>query len=181
MKINGRCYCGQVKFTFDGEPRTAVQCYCRECQYISGGNPNAAMVLPKANLTFTQGEPKTFARTDLETPRTRLFCGNCGTSLATLSPRFPDAMIMKVGTFDDPSIFKPTVAQYLKDKQPFHHVDAEIQQFETTPGGSKRPSKGYAQNLCQPCDASPMARGLSTAMEASSCRVTGFNGARIRW
>ena len=134
MKINGRCYCGQVKFTFDGEPRTAVQCYCRECQYISGGNPNAAMVLPKDNLTFTQGEPKTFARTDLETPRTRLFCGNCGTSLATLSPRFPDAMIMKVGTFDDPSIFKPTVAQYLKDKQPFHHVDAEIQQFETTPG-----------------------------------------------
>ena len=52
MKINGRCYCGQVKFTFDGEPRTAVQCYCRECQYISGGNPNAAMVLPKGKIFF---------------------------------------------------------------------------------------------------------------------------------
>jgi len=133
MNIKGRCYCGQVKFTFDGEPRAHMLCYCRECQYISGGNPNAAMVLPKANLTFTEGEPKAFARSDLETPRTRLFCGHCGTSLATLSPRFPDAIIMKVGSFDDPAVFQPKVAQFLKDKQPFHHVADGIQQFDTTP------------------------------------------------
>lgn len=61
MKINGRCYCGQVKFTFYGEPRTVVQWYCRECRYISGGSPNSVIVVPKADLTFTQGEPKTFA------------------------------------------------------------------------------------------------------------------------
>ena len=34
MKINGRCYCGQVKFTFYGEPRT-VACSLRENRQAS--------------------------------------------------------------------------------------------------------------------------------------------------
>ena len=134
MQISGRCYCGEIRFAFDGEPQRALQCYCRECQYISGGNPNAAMVLPKSGFKLLSGEPKTFARSDLASPRTRWFCPTCGTSLATLSPRFPESIIMKVGTFDDPSVFKPQVAQYLKDQQPFHHVDAALEQHQSVPG-----------------------------------------------
>lgn len=52
MKINGRCYCGQIKFEFDGEPLVALECHCRECQYISGGFPNSAMVLPNDGFRF---------------------------------------------------------------------------------------------------------------------------------
>jgi hypothetical protein len=134
MELTGRCYCGEIRFRFEGEPVRALQCYCRECQYISGGNANAAMVLPKANFQLLAGQPKTFARSDLAQPRTRWFCPTCGTSLATLSPRFPEAIIVKVGTLDEPSVFHPTVAQYLKDKQPFHHVDEALQAFDTVPG-----------------------------------------------
>ncbi len=133
MKINGRCYCGEIRFTFEGEPKVALQCHCRECQYISGGHPNAAIAVPKSGFIFLQGEPKSFARSDLENPRTRLFCANCGTSLATLSPKFPDAIILKVGTFDDPSVFEPAFAQYLKDAQPFHHVPDGLQAYRETP------------------------------------------------
>ena len=133
MEITGRCYCGDIRFAFEGQALRALQCYCRECQYISGGNPNAALVVPKSGFRLLAGEPKTFARSDLETPRTRWFCPHCGTSLATLSPRFPSAIILKVGTFDDPSVFQPQVAQYLKDRQPFHHVDEDLQGFDTVP------------------------------------------------
>ena len=136
MKINGRCYCGQNKFEFDGEPLTALQCHCRECQYISGGFPNSAMVLPNDGFRFVQGEPKTFTRTDIEVARTRLFCSNCGTSLATRSPKFPTALVVKVGTFDDPSIFKPVFAQFLKDAPAFHHVPDGLQAYRETPTSS---------------------------------------------
>ena len=138
MHIQGRCYCGDIRFSFEGEPQRAVQCHCRECQYISGGNPNAAMIVPKSGFTLTQGEPKAFTRSDLETPRTRWFCARCGTSLATLSPRYPESIILKVGTFDDPSVFKPTVAQYLKDKQPFHCVAEGVDAYDEVPGPSAR-------------------------------------------
>jgi len=133
MRISGRCYCGEIKFEFEGEPMLALQCHCRECQYISGGHPNAAMALPASGFRFVQGEPKSFARSDLEVPRTRLFCSNCGTSLATLSPKFPDGIIVKVGTFDDPSVWQPAFAQYTKDMQPFHHIPDGLQAYRETP------------------------------------------------
>ncbi len=117
--IKGRCYCGDIAYELEGEG-TFMQCHCRECQYISGGHPNAAFITKQSGFKWLKGTPQTFARTDLETPRTRLFCSRCGTSLATLSPRFPDAIILKVGTFDDPSIFHPEFAQFTVDKQPFH-------------------------------------------------------------
>ena len=118
-QIKGRCYCGDIAYEFEGEG-TFMQCHCRECQYISGGHPNAAFIAKLSGFKWLKGTPQTFARTDLETPRTRLFCSRCGTSLATLSPRFPDAIILKVGTFDDPSVFHPEFAQFTVDKQPFH-------------------------------------------------------------
>ena len=36
MKIDGGCYCGGVRYSFEGEPGPAMQCHSRECQYITG-------------------------------------------------------------------------------------------------------------------------------------------------
>ena len=48
MKLSGRCYCGDIRYTFDGEVQGALQCHCRECQYITGGNANVVMALPES-------------------------------------------------------------------------------------------------------------------------------------
>src|SRR6266851_1384960 len=40
MKLEGGCYCGQVRYVAEGEPMMKAQCHCRECQYITGGAPN---------------------------------------------------------------------------------------------------------------------------------------------
>ena len=59
MKIEGRCYCGGVRYEADGDPLFKAHCYCRECQYISGGSPNIVMGMPESGFTYTQGSPKT--------------------------------------------------------------------------------------------------------------------------
>ncbi len=135
MKIGGRCYCGAVQYESEGDPIFRGQCHCRECQYISGGNPNMLLAVPDASFSYTAGTPKQFQRSDLETPVTREFCGECGTHILSRAPGVAGAVILKVGTLDDPSVFgQPQMAIFTVDKQSFHHVPEGIPNFERTPG-----------------------------------------------
>nr|QQZ48716.1 GFA family protein [Phenylobacterium glaciei] len=84
-------------------------------------------------LPLHQGDPKTFSRADLENPVTREFCAECGSHILARSPGFP-AVILKVGSLDDPSVFTPGMAIFTVDQQAFHHVPAGIPSFERLPG-----------------------------------------------
>lgn len=131
MRVEGGCYCGQVRYRAEGEPVVKLQCHCRECQYLSGGGPNFTMGLPAAGFGYTRGAPKAFRRSDLETPVTREFCPNCGAHILSRSPRFPGAVLLKVGTLDDPASFGgPEVATFTIDKQAFHHLPEGLPAYE---------------------------------------------------
>ena len=133
MKFEGGCYCRQVRYVAEGEPRLKAQCHCRECQYISGGAPNMFMVMPPEDFRYVSGAPKTFTRGDLEAPVTREFCENCGTHLATRRPDMP-FVILKVGTLDDPGLYGASrMAIYTIDKQPFHLIPEGLPAFERQP------------------------------------------------
>jgi hypothetical protein len=86
-----------------------------------------------AGFRYTSGEPRKFSRSDLESPVTREFCGECGTHLTTRRPGLP-LIILKVATLDNPSLFgAPQMAIYTVDKQPFHIVPEGVQTFERLP------------------------------------------------
>jgi hypothetical protein len=122
-----------VRYSADGDPMMKAQCHCRECQYISGGAPNVLVAMPAAGFSYTKGAPKQFKRSDLARPVTREFCGECGTHLTTLVPGLP-AVVIKVGTLDDPSLFgRPDMAIYTVDKQAFHQIPEGLPSFERLP------------------------------------------------
>lgn len=134
MTIEGGCYCGAVRYRAEGDPLFKGQCHCRECQYISGGAPNLTMGMPESGFAYTQGSPGSFRRKDLEKPVTREFCQECGTHLLSRAPGLP-AVLLKVGTFDDPSLFgAPQMAIFTVDKQSFHQIPDGIPTFERMPG-----------------------------------------------
>jgi len=135
MNLEGGCYCGGVRYRATGDPVFKGQCHCRECQYISGGHPNVVMAMPESGFSYTKGAPKQFRRGDLERPVTREFCAECGTHILAKSSALPGALIIKVGTLDDPSVYgSPQMAIFLIDKQSFHHVPEGIPTFERVPG-----------------------------------------------
>ena len=74
MKLEGGCYCGQVRYVAEGDPMFKGQCHCRECQYISGGGPNFFMLMPVKGFSYSKGKPRQFSRSDLEGAVTREFC-----------------------------------------------------------------------------------------------------------
>lgn len=134
MSLTGHCYCGEVRYEASGSPLFQGQCHCRECQYFSGGMPVVIMAVPEASFRFTKGAPKGFRRSDLEKPVTREFCASCGTHVTTRSPNMPGMVMIKVGTLDDPSVFRPQMVIFTCDKQPFHHVPEGVPAFPRTPG-----------------------------------------------
>jgi len=133
MKLEGRCYCGNIRYVAEGDPMLMAQCHCRECQYITGGAPNTFIVMPAAGHKYIKGTPKAFTRSDLERAVTREFCPDCGTHLATKPPGRP-VVVVKVGTLDDPKQFTPQMAIFTVDKQPFHQIPEGLKTFERRPG-----------------------------------------------
>jgi hypothetical protein len=135
MKIEGGCYCGALRFRAEGDPLFRGQCHCRECQYISGGHPNVVMGMSAEQFSYTKGSPREFRRSDLDNPVTREFCAACGTHILARTPALPGAVLVKVGTFDDPGIFgAPEMVIFTIDKQSFHHVPEGMPAFERAPG-----------------------------------------------
>jgi len=123
MKFEGGCYCGAVRYVAEGEPLIKAQCHCRECQYITGGHPNVILGMPRQGFKYTSGEPSQYSRSDVDQPRTREFCQQCGTHLTTLSPNLPTGVFVKVGSMDDPAEYgAPAVVIQTADAQAFHHI-----------------------------------------------------------
>jgi hypothetical protein len=93
------------------------------------------MGMPEGGFTYGKGTPKQYRRADLANPVTREFCSECGTHLLTRTPNLPGAVLLKVGTFDDPSLFGgPQMVIFTIDKQAFHHVPEGVPAFERVPG-----------------------------------------------
>ena len=136
MKVTGGCYCGALRYEAEGEPLMRGQCHCRECQYVTGGGPNYFLVMPEAGFTWQKGEPARFRRPDMDNPVTREFCPHCGTHIATRAPGLPGAIIIKVGSMDEPAQYgHPDLAIYLCDKQAFHQIPEGLPAYQRMPGG----------------------------------------------
>lgn len=134
MKLEGGCYCGELRYVADGEPMMKAQCHCRECQYITGGSPNVFIAMPAASFGYVKGAPKQFTRKDLANAVTREFCAECGTHVVT-RPKAAPMVVVKVGSLDDPKQFgRPDMAIFTMDAQPFHLIAEGVPSFERFPG-----------------------------------------------
>lgn len=133
MKLEGGCYCKEVRYESTGDVGLKAQCFCRECQYITGGDSVLIMGVPEDGFKVTKGGLKSFKRADLENPVNREFCANCGTHVTTRA--MPGMVMIKVGTLDDPSVFEgPQMVIFTCDKQAYHNLPEGVTTFDKMPG-----------------------------------------------
>lgn len=109
----------------------------RACQHFSGGSPNVFVLVNPDAFTDQTGTVPSFRKESLKNPVTLEFCADCRTHMVTRRPGL-NQLVVKIGTFDDPSMFKgPKFAIYAGQMQAFHLIPEGIPSFETLPNDTQ--------------------------------------------
>lgn len=131
----GGCACGAIRYSAEGEPLFAMNCHCRDCQRETGSAYAAVLAVPSATFKVTQGSPKYFdLMADSGHTTRRAFCANCGSPLFGQPGISPELVTIRVGSFDDPSIFRPAQDIYTSSAQPWDHMNPALSKSPKLPG-----------------------------------------------
>jgi hypothetical protein len=134
LKLTGGCLCGAVRYELSGPEQIEFSCHCRECQYVSGGAPSHLIVMRSENVAITKGEPKEYWTISAKGRRVaRLFCAECGVPLFDKNEKLPQYLAVKVGSLDDPSVFRTQANIWTQSAQPWHYLDPAISRFKANP------------------------------------------------
>jgi hypothetical protein len=101
--MTGGCACGRVRYAARIDNDEAYLCHCRMCQRATGGVSIAFKNVKKAEMTW-ESEPDWYVSSPIAR---RPYCRECGTALGFEYPG-GDKMDLTIGSFDDPSSFRPT-------------------------------------------------------------------------
>jgi hypothetical protein len=121
---NGGCLCGAIRYRVVGKPVAVSICHCVNCQRNTGSAFSVNVIFPKGALTTT-GTPAVFIdKGDTGAGVERVFCGHCGTPLESRSIMSSVAhVVLKAGSFDDPSVFIPDSEIYCQSAMPWWKPD----------------------------------------------------------
>ncbi len=107
MAISGRCLCGNVSYSGEGNPLFQVKCYCTDCRKSSAAGHAAMMGFP-CEAVAIGGETREFhSKADSGTDVVRAFCPNCGTGIYSKNAAMPHLIFLRASTLDDPGLFAP--------------------------------------------------------------------------
>jgi hypothetical protein len=133
-RIEGRCLCGNVRYSADAEPTFVGVCHCGDCQRFTGSAFSTVVAVPASALKVT-GTLKTFSkRGDSGKPIHRRFCPECGSGIMDEADALPGVAMVNAGTLDDRSWVIPKSEIYCDSAQPWVRLGGDLKRFAKTPG-----------------------------------------------
>jgi len=116
----GGCLCGAIRFAADGAPKWTAYCHCQSCRRHTGAPVSAYAGFETSKVSFTRGEPATYA----SSPGVRRgFCARCGSTLTFEGERWPGEVHLHVGAFDDPASLPPSGKHaFAEERLPWLHL-----------------------------------------------------------
>ena len=102
--MTGGCQCRRIRYEVRIASDEAYLCHCNHCRRATGGVSIAFVNVAQSDVRWTGDAPDYYVSSPIAK---RPYCSTCGTPLGF---QFLDGtnMDLTVGSFDDPSIFRPT-------------------------------------------------------------------------
>jgi len=131
--ITGSCLCGDLRWKASAPPKWMGLCYCADCRKASGSGFIPFMGFDVAALIITgRWTVHTLAHADGRAA-VRNSCLVCGGLVFGGKLGESDQYNIYAGSLDDPSLFNPTVALFLRDKPDWLPVPPGLREFQTMP------------------------------------------------
>jgi hypothetical protein len=132
-RITGGCLCGALRYEAEGEPLYAGHCYCADCRKASGSGFSPFMGYPSSAVRFSGASRTTVTKAFRGGEAVRNFCPVCS-SLVFGGRIGEDAShTLYAGSLDDPSLFKPQIAIFARDRPDWALIPEGLTVFETMP------------------------------------------------
>jgi hypothetical protein len=127
MKLNGGCFCGEVRFEIEEPSMPACFCHCNSCQRAAGAPLVAWATVKKSDLSVQKGA---ISWHQSSPGVTRGHCANCGTCLTYEHEKEAGYIDVTLNSLDDPSALSPKAHIWVEDKQPWLIIGDDLPQFQ---------------------------------------------------
>ena len=131
--LHGSCMCAGVRYEIDGPVKDMVNCHCGICRKAHGAAYATVVTAQAADFRWTRGEElvETYkSSNELD----RVFCRNCGSSLAVIEHKTGEVFVA-AGTLDDDPGIRLESHIFVGSKAPWHEILDEAPQFDEYPPG----------------------------------------------
>jgi hypothetical protein len=134
---NGRCLCGAVRFTLEGELPPLINCHCQYCRRAHGAAFATLAWIPSAALRVVQGAD---AVRDYRTAGvgSRAFCGRCGTRLWNRAESMPAFLSLAIASLEEQPERGPVMHINVESKARWYEILDGLPQHTGPPPGVKR-------------------------------------------
>ena len=126
MPTSGHCLCRAIQYEYDGEPTLVVHCHCESCRRQTSSSVATFVIVPKAALRFTQGQPKEF----VSSPGVhRSFCDACGSPIYYRTERRADQIDLYAGTLSNPAAVPAQMHVYAAEQLPWFEILDDLPRY----------------------------------------------------
>ena len=135
MRLTGGCLCGALRYEAEGEPLYAGICCCADCRKASGSGFIPFIGVAAGAVRFAGEARQSRARAFRGGEAVRNFCARCGGLVFGGIVGEDSSHTLYAGSLDDPSLFKPQIAIFVRNKPDWVALPEGIATFETLPDG----------------------------------------------
>jgi len=126
----GGCLCGALRYEAVGEPSLSGHCYCEDCRKASGSGFVPFMGFPGSAVRFSGQSRKFTLKAANGNDAVRNFCPVCGGLVFGGEIGKDDSFNIYAGSLDEPSLFRPTIAVFTRDRPPWALLPPGLKVFE---------------------------------------------------
>lgn len=130
----GGCLCGAVRYEAEGQPSYAGMCCCADCRKASGSGFVGFLSWPASRLRIRGDTLKFRSPSFRGTEALRNSCVVCGSLVFGGEVGVHADHTIYAGSLDDPTVFKPTMLLFNRDRPDWVVVPDGVTVFETMPG-----------------------------------------------
>ncbi|HEX2790778.1 MAG TPA: GFA family protein [Steroidobacteraceae bacterium] len=133
QRYTGGCLCGALRYEAEGEPLYAGCCYCADCRKASGSGFVPFMGFASSAVRFNGRSRQFTCKAANGRDAVRNSCPVCGSLVHGGVAGKDDSFTIYAGTLDDPSLFRPKIAIFTRNRAAWAVIAPDLTVFETTP------------------------------------------------